>query len=760
MNQTPVHPTIVEQVRAEQVRTLFTQTAPVLLTNVLNALIVSIALWSRVSHTLLVGWTASMTLMALARIEMRRRYWHRERTPAEQAIWGRRFTLGSLSAGALWGFAGYALLPESLPHQVLILLVLGGMSAGAAASIACFMPAYYAYLLPALLPALVRLLSIGDSKQLAMAAMLVLFVGALTLVARNVNGALSEAFRLRFENARLLGMVSNAQASLVEAHEQVLRANEQLESRVRQRTEELRVSERQLSEIVSESPDAILVLDESGVIVAANPATERVAARPLSELIGKHFAATGALATEDTGRALETFARVVAGEEVPQYDFRLVRPNGQIAFIEAKLRLAVGIDGTRRVHSVVRDVTERHRLQRLKDAYEARLRETERLESVGMLAGGVAHDFNNLLTMILGNVDLLEQVPAADAKSLLEEIRHGSLQAANLTKQLLAFSRQQLLDVKPTDVAHMISDARAMFERVLGAQTRLSISLPADPMVVMVDGTQLEQAILNLLINARHAMPQGGQVELEVRRVQVDADSDWFDAEPGVYVRLAVSDTGTGMDEATRRRVFEPFFTTKELGRGTGLGLSSVHGLIKQAGGHIRVLSEAGRGSRFEILLPYHAASALAAAKETASAWSPGSGTVLLVDDQLQVRRSLQRILEDAGYEVMVAEDGEHALALVRQREPQIDLLISDVIMPGISGIQLSQRLLGLYPRLAILLISGYAGSELTSLRELGERVQFLQKPFDAATLTSVAQTTLQRARALIAAERAANLTN
>jgi CheY-like chemotaxis protein len=266
-------------------------------------------------------------------------------------------------------------------------------------------------------------------------------------------------------------------------------------------------------------------------------------------------------------------------------------------------------------------------------------------------------------------------------------------------------------------------------------------------MVALVDATQIEQAILNLLVNARHAMPEGGRVMLELEHVQLDATSDWPGAEPGDYVCLAVSDTGTGMDEATRRRVFEPFFTTKELGHGTGLGLSSVHGVVKQAGGHIRVLSEPGLGARFEILLPCHAAPPPQIARQQSALPHAGSGTVLVVEDQTQVRRALAHLLEGAGYSVVTAQNAEEALEIVRKRDGRVDLLVSDVIMPGVSGIELSRRLLATYPRLAVLLVSGYAGSELGDLAELGDDVMFLQKPFDAVSLTSAVHVALQRAR-------------
>ena len=741
-------PRIAPLVRAEQIRTLYKQSAPVLLTNVLNALIIGVALWSHADHGLLVGWVAAMATMALVRIEVRRRYWSRERSPDEQLTWGVRFTLGSLCAGLLWGFAGAVLLPASLAHQLLLVFVLGGMAAGAAATLSCFIPAYYAYALPSLLPAVARLCWFGDREHVAMVAMLGLFAAALSVVARNVHRSLSQAFQLRFENAELYAQVSETQASLVAANENLQRANEQLESRVQKRTAQLVASEQRLYDMVSESPDAIVVFDEHGRVISVNPAAEALAAKPASVLHGQLFTHGVRFAPGDELRALDLFRDVLAGTERSAEELGILQLDGQVRVVDVKLRLSRGADGQRRVHSTIRDVTERHRLQRLREEYEGRLRESERLEAVGMLAGGVAHDFNNVLSMILSNVDLLETWGSdPHAKALLGEIRHGSLQAANLTKQLLAFSRKQVLDVKPTDLSQVVSTARTLFQRALGERCRLSVRLPDEPTVVLVDATQIEQSVLNMLVNARHAMPLGGTVTLEVDRIDLHDDADWPGAQPGAYVRLCVADDGTGMDEATRARVFEPFFTTKQLGQGTGLGLSSVHGIVKQAGGHIRVLSSLGRGSRFEILLPCHTLSAPDAA-EPPRAWSPGSGTVLVVEDQEQVRRSLKHLLEDAGYQVLAAENAEQAMALAKKRDERIELLVTDVIMPGVSGIELSRRLLALYPGLAVLLVSGYAAGEINMVNELGDNVQFLQKPFDAISLTSAARAVLTRARA------------
>ena len=744
-----VDPRIADQVRAEQVRTLYRQSAPMVLANVVNALIISVALWSHASHGVLVAWVVAMSLMALGRIALKRLYWSVERAPDEHRTWGVRFCLGSMTAGSLWGFAGYGLMSGTLGQQVLILFVVGGMCAAAAGTNSCYRPAYFAFVLPSLLPAITRLILLGGDEHLAMAGMTVMFLAALTVIARNVHMAFVEAFRLRFENATLLWQVSRAHESVVAANEQLVQANEQLESRVRERTAQLRTSQEQLAEIVNESPDAIMVFDEPGTVISANPAAERLIARPAGLMIGLNFAECVSFSATEADRAYAAFNSALQGDERQPEEFRFERGDGQTVIVEVMLRVVYGRSGERRMHAVIRDVTERHRMQKLKQAYEQRLREAERLESIGLLAGGVAHDFNNVLTMILSNVDLLQtwgDDPNSDA--LLGEIRHGSQQAASLTKQLLAFSRKQVLDVKPTDLGYIISNARKLFERAAGAQHRLDIRLPAEPMVVLVDATQIEQAIMNLLVNANHATPEGGCIELTVTSMALEIDADWPDADGGEYVRISVTDPGIGMDEATRRRVFEPFFTTKELGHGTGLGLSSVHGVVKQAGGHIRVLSQPGRGSRFEILLPCHAAPAPEIPRHDSAVWNTSTGTVLVVEDQPQVRRALEHLLENAGYHVLAAGSGEDALALVRRLNGRIDLLVSDIIMPGVSGIELSRRLLATYPKLAVLLVSGYAGSEFGALAELGEDVQFLQKPFDAASLSTAMRAALQRAAA------------
>jgi CheY-like chemotaxis protein/anti-sigma regulatory factor (Ser/Thr protein kinase) len=302
-----------------------------------------------------------------------------------------------------------------------------------------------------------------------------------------------------------------------------------------------------------------------------------------------------------------------------------------------------------------------------------------------------------------------------------------------------------VLNVKPTDIAQLLTYSRPMLERALGEQNTLTVALPNDRVTVLVDASQLEQALINLLVNAKHAMPDGGNVAVHVHRLDLDTHPDWPEVRAGVYVRISVADTGSGMDEATRHRVFDPFFTTKGLGHGTGLGLSIVHGIVEQAGGHIRVTSEPGRGACFEMLLPFHKAAASEPPRDLVPVeWTAGSGVVLVVEDQPQVQRATKRILTAAGYHVLSAVDGEDALRISSAHDGPIDALVTDVIMPGLSGVELSRRLLKQNPDLAVLLVSGYAGKEITELAELGPDVQFLQKPFDAASLTSTVAATLK----------------
>jgi PAS domain S-box-containing protein len=380
-----------------------------------------------------------------------------------------------------------------------------------------------------------------------------------------------------------------------------------------------------------------------------------------------------------------------------------------------------------------RDITERKLL-------EDQFRQARKMETAGRLAGGIAHDFNNLLTAILGMSDLLlsDLSPGDRHRDDVEEIKRAATRAAALTRQLLAFSRRQVLQPKILDLNQVVRSTENMLRRVLGEDLSLTTRLAADLGMVKADPGQLDQVILNLAVNARDAMPRGGTLEIATRNVLIEQPRPGAESimPAGRYVVLAVADTGTGMTPDTQRHLFEPFFTTKEPGKGTGLGLATVYGIVKQSGGFVFGESELGRGSTFRLYLPE--AAGTPEAPEAAPPPMPegrGAGTILLVEDEDAVRRLTKRVLEGSGYKVLEARDGQAALKAVAAYAETINMVVTDVVMPGMSGQELSSRLVALRPGLNVLYVSGYTDEAVKDHGMLLPNTAFLQKPFSPAAL-------------------------
>ncbi len=384
-------------------------------------------------------------------------------------------------------------------------------------------------------------------------------------------------------------------------------------------------------------------------------------------------------------------------------------------------------DGDETLLGTVFDVTERRRL-------EEQLLQSQKMEAVGRLAGGIAHDFNNLLTAIAGYSDLLlSELPANDARrESAVEIREAGRRAAGLTQQLLAFSRRQVLEPRVLDLNAVIAGMEKMLRRVIGEDIELTTALDPDLWRTMADPGQIEQAIVNLAVNARDAMPRGGQLTLETGNVTLDDQfaSTYATVQPGPHVMLAVSDTGIGMDAALQSRLFEPFFTTKERGKGTGLGLSTTYGIVKQSGGSIWVYSEPGVGTTFKIYLPRcEEPLAESEAPPPPLTTRQGTETVLLVEDEAEVRRLVERLLRMQGYTVLSAPSPAEAISAARAAG-RIDLLVTDVIMPGMNGREMASVLAAERPRMRVLYMSGYTDAAIAQQGILEPGTAFLSKPF------------------------------
>jgi len=381
------------------------------------------------------------------------------------------------------------------------------------------------------------------------------------------------------------------------------------------------------------------------------------------------------------------------------------------------------------------DITDRKQL-------EEQLRQAQKMEAVGRLAGGIAHDFNNLLMVIQGYSDLLvERLPGADPlRRNAEQIQMASQRASSLTRQLLAFSRKQMLAPKILNVQGVVAEMEKILRRLIGEDIQLETSSAPDLGLVRADRSQIEQVILNLAVNARDAMPHGGRLTIETANVELDSSYSHPPAvlSPGRYVMLAVTDNGCGMDAETQAHVFEPFFTTKEKGKGTGLGLATVYGVVKQSGGYVWVYSEPGRGTSFKIYLPRIEETAVPAGRDGKSETQipqRGSETILLVEDEKGVRELAREYLASSGYRVIEAEDGHTALELATMHVGQIHLLLTDVVMPGISGRELAERVSQIRPGIKIIYMSGYTDQAVVHHGILQNDAVLLQKPFTLMTL-------------------------
>src|SRR5438093_2822167 len=488
----------------------------------------------------------------------------------------------------------------------------------------------------------------------------------------------------------------------------------------------LRNSEQSYRSLVDGVRDVIFALSPGGEVTSLNPAFEEMTGFPPAEWVGRPFEAF--VHPDDVPLALDLFGRVLQGEPRPTIQFRILTRAGtyRVAEFSATAQLRDGrLTG---ILGIGRDVTERLGL-------EQQLRQAQKMEAVGRLAGGIAHDFNNILTAITGHADLLlEDLGHHDPRRAdVDEIRRSAERAAGLTRQLLAFSRQQVLQPKVVDLNALVLDMDKLLRRLIGEDVELATVLDPTLGRVTADPGQLEQVIVNLAVNARDAMPQGGKLTLETRNIDLDSSYTLEHSlvKPGPYVQLTVSDSGIGMDEETQAHAFEPFFTTKPPGQGTGLGLAMVYGTVKQSGGFIWVYSVPGRGATFKIYLPRVDAPVESAAPPAPVERPPrGSETVMLPHDEPAGRAIARQALERQGYTVLAAPSGADALALAAQHGATIHLLLTDVVMPGMSGRDLADRLTAQRPGIRVLYISGYTDNAIVRHGMLEPGLAYLQKPF------------------------------
>jgi PAS domain S-box-containing protein len=539
----------------------------------------------------------------------------------------------------------------------------------------------------------------------------------------------SEQKRVEAETSKLK---EELEARLLERKKELEESLAKLKSELleRQKVEEAKSTGQQLYESLLQSIDGIIweLEVESFQFTFVSNQAERILGYPVADWLNNSTFWIDHLHPDDRDASLSYCLDATAKKKDHQFEYRMIAADGRVVWLRDIVTVHIAPDKSVHLRGVMVDITERKIL-------EEQLRQAQKMEAVGRLAGGIAHDFNNLLTAINGYGELsLMQLDDKDSlRTNLSEIKKAGDRAAALTRQLLAFSRKQILQPKILDLNSVITEIEKMLKRLIGED--LEIQTVLDPKLdrIKADPGQLEHVIMNLAINARDAMPEGGKLRIETRNLFVDQASSQqnHSLSKGHYVVLTIEDDGIGMDTRTQARIFEPFFTTKEVGKGTGLGLSTVYGIVKQSGGNITVQSEVGVGTSFQIFLPRVEDGKVGKIEtQDSEAYLRGTETILLAEDDEIVRKMVSQVLKSYGYQVFEAANGNMALLICENTKEPIDLLVSDVVMPEMNGHELAGQLGQMRPEMKVLLMSGYIDGSINHWDVFSDATNFIQKPF------------------------------
>jgi two-component system cell cycle sensor histidine kinase/response regulator CckA len=557
---------------------------------------------------------------------------------------------------------------------------------------------------------------------------------------------LGRRFTISSEREQILDLLISTFEDAVLQNRALRQHQEQLEAARAELARYANTLEARLDRVLAAIPDVLYSVDPAlAVCHYMSPASEAVLGYAPDAFKSNPRLWLDRVHEDDREAARAWRERVLRLRRPERLLYRIRRRDGTLRWLDEEMVPAMDAEGAVvRLDGIARDVTEFKLL-------EEQFRQAQKMEAIGQLAGGIAHDFNNVLTLITSYTELLlEQIPpAAPQRADLDEIRAAAFRAADLTRQLLAFSRRQVVDSRVLDLNGVVNGMDKMLRRMLGDDVELTAALTTDLGRVRADHSQLEQVLLNLAVNARDAMPTGGKLTIETANVELDEAymREHVGVVPGKYVMLGVSDTGTGMDADTRARIFEPFFTTKGPGKGTGLGLATVYGIIKQSGGNVWVYSEPGAGATFKVYFPRVDAPLDAPPFAEAFTGSlSGTETILVVEDNASVRRLVSGVLKQHGYTVLDASDSAEALELASGYAGRIALLFTDVVMPGMSGRELAERLEAVRTDMRVLYTSGYTDDAVLRHGILQAGVNFIQKPFTPPILLRRVRDVLDRA--------------
>ncbi|MEN8005712.1 MAG: PAS domain S-box protein [Candidatus Krumholzibacteriota bacterium] len=757
--------------RAEQIRQLYSLTPAGLIANVTTSAILTFALWSRIAHPVLIVWLLGVAVAALLRFLLYFLYGRAEVPDEKAAAWGHWFSASVTLSGIAWGLVGIFLFPtDSIAHQVLVAFVMGGMVAGASATLSVLKRVFFLYSVPVMVPVTVRFFILGEDIQLAMGTMILMYSMLMVMASFRAYRIAADSISLRFENLGLIGKLKDEIGVREQAEAEIQKYSDSLETAVQERTSELVAANKELSREMTEREAAEEALRESeerhrtlfegaaeGILVAdietqgfkyANLAICKMLGYTLEELNGMSI--SDIHPPESLENVIAEFEAQARGEKTIASGLPCLRKDGTIIYVDISTTSMLMDDRKCNV-GFFSDITARKRAEEEKHALERKMQHAQKLESLGVLAGGIAHDFNNLLMAILGNADLaLDELPSkSPVRSNIQEIERASKRAAELAKQMLAYSGKGRFVVEPIDAGHLVEEMAHLLAVSISKKTALEFNFAENLPTFDGDMTQIRQVIMNLITNAAEAIgEESGTIVLSTGAMECDRAclGEVYEVlgagldEPlpeGTYVYFEVSDTGCGADAETVAKIFDPFFTTKFTGR--GLGMSAVLGIVRGHRGGIKIRSEVGEGTTFTVLFPANEQTVKGVAgqkeiKAEGNDWR-GSGTVLVVDDEETVCAVAEQMLDRFGFSVLTAFDGREALRVFRENTDEIVCVLLDLTMPFMDGEETFREMRLLHPDVRVILCSGYNEQEAV-LRFAGKGLAgFIQKPFSMAAL-------------------------
>ncbi|MBN1850132.1 MAG: PAS domain S-box protein [Deltaproteobacteria bacterium] len=763
-----------EKIFAEKVEQLYSNAPIGLVATLINAFILAFILEGMSPALPVIPWLATLLGIFVFRASFIYRYRRSSRIPMEARYWNNWFNVNMAFSGIIWGSAGVFLFPtESIAHQVFLAFVLGGMVAGMAGTFAVNLMTFFCFTFPAFLPVILRFFFIWDDIHIAMGTMSTLFFVLMFFSAKRVTESHHLSLTLKFENEDLVRHLQQAKDRAESYNEELRQEIEErqrieeelkdhknnLENLVHERTNELsdvnielekeiaerievqkalRESEEKYRLLVDNANDAIIIIQDE-VIKFANQATFNISGYTKDELIEKPFILF--IHEEDLEGITKRYFNRMNGLSVPQvYSLRIHTKFGDELWAQNNAVL-INWEGRPATLNFLRDITLLRQL-------ENQLHHKNKMEAIGTLAGGIAHDFNNLLSIILGNVELalLDMTQDHSGRQYILQAQKAVLRSKDIVNQILSFSRKGASEKLPINIRSVVEEALGLLRVSLPASIQIETAIHTDE-TVLADSTQVHQLIMNLCANAAHAMNDEGKIRIELRKMELKADAvaKYPDMGEGDYICLRVKDTGRGMDHNTMERIFEPYFTTKALGKGTGMGLTQCYAIVKNHNGIIRVDSMVGKGAVFEILLPCYAGAAISESASPDKIFKGMGERILFVDDEDEVVNVGREMLDRLGYSPITKTDPEKALMLFQQDPGSFDLVITDLTMPGMSGVRLAEKIRTIRPEIPMIISSGF--SDLINKLDLQQMkpAAFLRKPYTMAKLSKAIHKVMRR---------------